>query len=858
MEYKYGLCQIPCVQSQGEYLQFTNDDLVDFFKSYLKVTGSAKLTKINLLSANIVLIADDLVVPSLTHMIVYDDRYIYEYYDIVGATRGVKGKWSFDLQLNTFYTFNDRLRACEFFQNRQNNLLTNYSHLQSDYSFNQVQYKRYGITKLSGLSSLILVYDGTVVEDGVTKLSPVDIQLGISISRSGDYGPMFPDTRLLLPRSNINDLVGPTDPLDKHFIITSASYWSQGGGATPYRQGLRVEIGGKLYFINIQSTNSVLQRNLQELVSVINDVGLYYRDFLVNQAGSWFKWYDHEYALKDRFIDPETGTFYELDDQDPVIVHNASELSLSDYSSSIDNRPFGDNRFNTLHNLMTYIIKQALDLANNNMVDDSTSSATFDWMMNGPKQVNNITNRTYGITKGSYYYDITNGGESVRVQPVNTSDLTAEFVAKVNDLISVTPAGLFRLKFPFYIYNYVESTDVNSAVIELTLTPEKFVSYAEILLPGSVDQSDQGRIKDIANDIYSAYLITKVTGADPSKSRLLNVIQSPFVMSEMRNLEILNGVLQEDPTVHKSVSFTTGRVLYKDLNDDYLKEPFTISLDDDARRLWSRYYIEIQNNQIVEIRPQQIPVLTYEAILNQACLDVNIYANEVRIANYMIVSTVPQNQSAWAEFVNANKNYKENFNLEMEKLQFDRNIQRDKNYSDLALNLASTGVKAGMALAGGGDPTGLGGQFIVDSAIKTAQVGVNEYFAEKAHQYNLNYKEQIFNNAIENIEAQRVKLANSNNINYTNNGLTLLQYYPQDFELERGLQSFRRLGWNINRYWISLSDFIRNNETEDLLIQGELYLSNVSLNEDIVQNLKDIVRRGVHLVIRDFGSAKKG
>lgn len=204
----------------------------------------------------------------------------------------------------------------------------------------------------------------------------------------------------------------------------------------------------------------------------------------------------------------------------------------------------------------------------------------------------------------------------------------------------------------------------------------------------------------------------------------------------------------------------------------------------------------------------------------------------------------------WTEYMINNKNFQNTFNRELDSLEVNRTIQREKETFNITQSALSSSVSIAKGVIGGGLKGGVGGA-IAGGVVGGISAGLNiasnvkqADWNERAYEEIRDYKIDMFNFNLENIQARPYSITRSSTISYNFKKFPILEYYTCTEGEKKALRDkLKYNGMTVMRIG-TISDFI--SDTEERFVKGQIIrLDNIADDSHLLQDIFNEVNKGL-------------
>ena len=206
--------------------------------------------------------------------------------------------------------------------------------------------------------------------------------------------------------------------------------------------------------------------------------------------------------------------------------------------------------------------------------------------------------------------------------------------------------------------------------------------------------------------------------------------------------------------------------------------------------------------------------------------------------------SLPQVSNAWANYQLNNKNYQNIFDRQIENMEVNNAIQREKEI--LGVGLGTIGGLAGGAMAGAkGGPIGMAAGAVFGGIGSAVAGGIDMALNERSRIEALDYTKDQFGYQLGNIKAIPTSLSKTSALTYNNKIFPILEYYTCTEEEKRALENkIKYNGMTVMRIG-TIQEFIRETPT---YIKGKLIrLENIGEDFHYISELAKEFDKGVFI-----------
>ena len=206
--------------------------------------------------------------------------------------------------------------------------------------------------------------------------------------------------------------------------------------------------------------------------------------------------------------------------------------------------------------------------------------------------------------------------------------------------------------------------------------------------------------------------------------------------------------------------------------------------------------------------------------------------------------SLPQISNAWANYQLNNKNYQNIFDRQIENMEVNNAIQREKEI--LGASIGAIGGLAGGAIAGAkGGPIGMASGAVIGGIGSAVAGGIDVALNERSRIEALDYTKDQFGYKLGNIQAIPTSLSKTSALTYNNKIFPILEYYTCTEEEKRALENkIKYNGMTVMRIG-TIQEFIRETPT---YIKGKLIrLENIGEDFHYISELAKEFDKGVFI-----------
>ena len=198
--------------------------------------------------------------------------------------------------------------------------------------------------------------------------------------------------------------------------------------------------------------------------------------------------------------------------------------------------------------------------------------------------------------------------------------------------------------------------------------------------------------------------------------------------------------------------------------------------------------------------------------------------------------SLPQISNTWANYQLTNKNYENIFNREIQNMQISNKYQNIQQLTSAGASALSTGVSAGMilgpiggAIAGGLSLAGAGADYAINKALQ------NEA---------LDYKRDMYNYQLGNIQAIPTSLSKTSAFTYNNKIFPIIEYYTCTSEEKQALKDkIKYNGMTIGR----ISKMIEFLQEDYSYIKAQLIRLELDNDTNYLNEIANEINKGVFI-----------